>query len=134
MSAQNPNPCNEKDKSDQTEPCQSHEEKDKCEELSPQRFAGLLGALSRQFEKEGLTHPADEFSWEWHETFDSDFADALGNTGADAGAEIGTNPSGLTLETGSGSSPVSNSGPGASSPGSSGSGFDLNLGGCDGSF
>ena len=42
------------------------------DEREQERAMRIAGVLARHAEEAGLIHATDEFSWEWHQQFDSD--------------------------------------------------------------
>ena len=141
-------PFDETNRNDESHPSQNeaHGEDRGTDLNDSQRWLGLLGAISRQFEQEGLTCRADELSWQWHELFDIDFADALANAGVNVEVATGSagegGASGAVTQVSQASQCGKSAGGDFGSPSSSGpssgsspgSGFDSNFGGCNGNF
>jgi len=63
--------------------------------------AWLAGALARGYEEAGLVAKTDDFSWEWHTQFDSDFAQAQAEAAGQQQSEQGDASGSETGGTGS---------------------------------
>lgn len=65
------------------------------DDLSPPTYAleqqalNLCGALAREAERQGLIHPHDDFSWDWHTKYGQEFEARLQQPAAQTAAPAG---------------------------------------------
>ena len=91
----------------------------------------IAGAIARHYERIGLIHGADDFSWEWHAQFGADFETAqaaAAEQAAGAGPE-GAAPTGAGAgDAGASGSAGQGAGEGSASGGTGGAGGDMGFG------
>ena len=98
-----------------------------------QQAMNIFGAISREYERLGLIHPHDEFSWEWHSRFGNDFKEAVAAQAEAKPAELNARPASAPAPAGAvgdsgasaGTSPAGASGSVPGSGFASGFGFDM---------